>query len=265
MSTRNNVCSVTLRQLLFVSAGALFFLTGLAGELQASIVLKVMAANPSKEDAQIASIKAYLPKEVKPDDVLGKGDLQLVYDSQQGSYFVSGDFELKPGETFEQDIELRDIWSVPVNEIETLRHELERIGKQLKNTEYADRFEGMYKEITLKLDQIESAARFPPANPEQHISSYREHLNILLSIRADLDLARGFMSQSRAYSTGAIFKFVGAVMLFLGILGASFYFVWLRQLNAVAGASGSSAETPAGGAGADRKGPSAGAPPAGKG
>ena len=47
-----------------------------------SLTLKVMAINPSKDEAQPAEIRAYLPREVQPEDILEKGDLELAYDSK---------------------------------------------------------------------------------------------------------------------------------------------------------------------------------------
>ncbi len=56
----------------------------------ANIILKVVAVNPSKEQNQKADVKAYLPKEIQPEHILDKEDLEISYDTQQGSYYVLG-------------------------------------------------------------------------------------------------------------------------------------------------------------------------------
>ncbi|MDD4900250.1 MAG: hypothetical protein PHG68_06690 [Candidatus Omnitrophica bacterium] len=201
--------------------------------LEASIVLKLIAANPSKTQTQRVTIKSYLPKETKPEDILDKGDLEVTYDTQQGSYFVFGEYDLKPGETLEKDIELKDIWAIPTNEIESIRLEMIKLEKLLKATEFAERAEFLKNSIDGKLDQISDNQANPPANPERHISDYRENLKILESAKADMVLVRGLLSQAKTFPTVMIWKMILAIVIFLGILGISFFFIWSKQLKTI--------------------------------
>jgi hypothetical protein len=67
---------------------------------KASIKLRVVAVNPSKEKPQTVPIKIYLPKEVIPDDIIEMGVLKVGYDSNRGVYYAYSDgVELKPQET----------------------------------------------------------------------------------------------------------------------------------------------------------------------
>jgi hypothetical protein len=212
---------------LFVLAAAAALLN--FSDAQASIVLKVVAANPSKTQVQKSSVKAYLPKETKPEDVLDKGDLDIAFDTQQGSYFVFAEYELKPGETIEREVEIRDIWTVPDSEVLSLRAESERIMSFLKNTEFSDRAEFLKNSVESKLNQIVESKLSSPANPERHISDYRDTLRILESVKADLALARNLMTQYKPLPAVTIWKLIIGIIIFLGLLGASFYFIWQRQ------------------------------------
>jgi hypothetical protein len=212
----------------------LLLVIGAATPAWANIVLKILAVNPSKEQSQKVPVKAYLPKETKPEDVIDRADLDIAYDTQQGSYYVSGEYELKPGETVERSIEMRDIWVIPDAEIQTLRSEVNKISAMLKNTEFADRISFLNNSIDSKLNQIVENQKNAPPNPERHISDYRDNLRILESVKTDLALARSLMSQVKpTMSAKTIWHLIIGIILFLGLLGGGFYFVWQKQLKVI--------------------------------
>jgi hypothetical protein len=196
---------------------------------EASITLKVMAVNPSSTLTQKVPVKAYLPKEVKPEDIIDKGDLDVAYDTQTGSYYVFGEYELKPQEVMEWEIEIKDIWIVSESEIESLRLEAERIKKLLENTKLAERIEFIYAGIERKLNEVKENQKVPAASPAQHISNYRHNAQIVESVKKDLVLARSLLAQVRPSLGGATWKLIVFIVAFLGILGLSFYVIWQRQ------------------------------------
>ncbi len=203
-----------------------------------SIVLKVVAVNPSTEESQKAAVKVPLPKEVKPDDVLYKDDLQIHYDTEQGSYFASGEYELAPGEMVEKEIEIRDVWIITHQEIESLRNEANQLWGLLKNTTFAERINFLKGSIESKLNQIVENQIHAPANPELHISDYRENAKILEMAKGDLAVARSLLSQGRPLARmTVVWYLMTAVVLFLGIFGVSFYWIWQKQVKVVIGAS----------------------------
>jgi hypothetical protein len=202
-------------------------------QLEASIVLKVMAINPSKEQTQKVSLKVPLPKEIQPDDIIDKEDMEVIYDTQAGAYCVIGDYELKPGESIERAVEIRNIWLVPDKELETMRVDLDKLSVLLKNTEYSEKFNFLKSNIEIKLNQISETQKDSPANPEQLISIYRENLKILEFAKADLAFARSLLSQVRPFPTAAVWRIIIAIIIFLGLLGGTFYFVWQRQVKTI--------------------------------
>ncbi|MCX5712264.1 MAG: hypothetical protein NTY47_04220 [Candidatus Omnitrophica bacterium] len=216
----------------------MMFALGLAfvvSQAEANVILRVIAANPSKGQTQSVPVKVYLPKEVKPDDIINKADLQAAYDTQQGSYYAYGEYELKPGETVEKEIELKDIWVIPDKEIKDLRAESSKLVDLLKNTDFADRVAFLKESIDAKLSQIEESQKNAPPNPERHISEYRDNLKTLESVKADLSSARSFLSQVKAMPTIVVWRLIIGIIVFLGLLGLSFYFVWNKQLKSIAG------------------------------
>lgn len=220
---------------LFFSFSVFMFLclSFLITETEASIVMKLVAANPSKNQVQKVSIKTYLPKETKPEDILEKSDLEVTYDTQQGSYYVYGEYELKPGEMIEKDIELKDIWIIPSSEIESLRQEAVKLAGGLKNTEFAERTAFLRNSIDAKLNQIVENQSSSPANPERHISDYRDNLSILESAKADMILVRSLLAQAKSFPTAVVWRLILAIVIFLGILGVTFYIIWHKQLRTI--------------------------------
>lgn len=199
----------------------------------ANIILKLMSANPSKEQSQKVQIKAYLPKEAKPEHVIDRAELDIAYDTQQGSYYVYGEFELAPGETLEKDIELSDIWVISSSDIETVRSDADKLTGLLKNSEFAERAVFLKNNIDSKLSQIIENQKAAPANPERHISDYRDNLKILESAKADIALQRSLLSQLKPFPAVIVWKAIIAIMIFLGLLGGIFYVVWQKQVKAI--------------------------------
>ena len=131
------------------------FLAFLIQTTYASITLRVVAANPSAEMEQIAPIKIYLPVEVKPEHIIYKEDLEVAYDAQQGSYYVSGEYLLKPLEVLEKEIEIEDVWVIKETDILALRQEAKQLFAEFKDTEYSQRAAVLHKGIEIKLMDIE--------------------------------------------------------------------------------------------------------------
>ena len=219
--------------LVFTFFGFLVTSTVPVTEASANIILKVMSANPSKEQSQKVTIKAYLPKEIKPESIVDKGDLEVGYDSQQGSHYVYGEYELKPGEVVEKDVEIRDIFNIPSTEIEALRAETEKTAGMLKNSEFADRAVFLQNSVESKLNQVVENQKAPPANPERHISDYRDNLRTIESAKADIALMRSLLSQAKPFPTAVIWKVIVAIIAFLGLLGTVFFIIWQKQVKVI--------------------------------
>lgn len=198
------------------------------------ITLKVIAINPSDEETQRAEIKAFLPKEIQPDDVVEKGDLKISYDSAEGAYFVYGEYDLKPKETLEREIDIKDVWMIPVKELEFLRSEAGQTAALLEHTEFQDRIAFLKTSIETKLDKILSRQQTPSVSPDRHISEYRENLILLESGKSDLLLARSLLAQLKPKAAVLIiWKIFIAIVAFLGLLGVAFFLIWHTQLKTI--------------------------------
>ena len=66
-----------------------------AQQAQCGIILKAVVVNPSRTKTQKASLKAYLPKEVKPDDIIDFWNSWFIpYDYEQEMKRIFKDHEM---------------------------------------------------------------------------------------------------------------------------------------------------------------------------
>jgi len=195
-----------------------------------SVILKALIANPSEHERDIP-FKMYLPKEAKPEHILSRSDLDVAYDTQQGSYYVHATFKLQAKEAKAIEVELKDIWEIKVDEIESMRQESQKVYDMLKNTEFSERASFLLMNIEQKLNQIVEGQKVKPNNPADHISGYRENLQLMGEAKRDLALARALLSQSKPFSMQSTWKVMVAIVLFLGILSLGFYIVWQKQMK----------------------------------
>jgi hypothetical protein len=201
-------------------------------QAQANITLRVVAVNPSEQTTQTAPIKVYLPVEVKPEHIIYKEDLEVAYDTQQGSYYVFGEYELKPSEVLEKEIEIKDVWVIDQVELMNLRKEAKDVLAGFKRTEYADRADIMQQVIDKKLKEIEDKQRASSNNPSQHISDYRYSVALLESAKSDLLAAKTLLSEIKPKGLTAVtWKIIIFIIIFLGALGLGFYIIWQRQVK----------------------------------
>ncbi|MFH0828036.1 MAG: hypothetical protein V1919_02590 [Candidatus Omnitrophota bacterium] len=215
-----------------VICGLILFIMA-ASPVWANIVMKVISVNPSKQQSQKVAVKAYLPKEVKPEHIISKDDLEVGYDNQQGSYYVFGEYELKPDTTLEKIIELSDIWVIPAAEMETLRLEVENTVKNISVGEFKERINFLKQSIDSKLKEIQEKQDVEAVNPEKHISDYRDNLKLLESVKADLVVLRNLLAQSKAFTPVTIWKLFFVIVGSLGVLAFIFNVIWQVHLRRI--------------------------------
>jgi len=202
-----------------------------AAEAQANIVIRALIVNPSEEQERSVPFKSYLPKEIKPDNVVDKGDLEIMF---EGAYYVHKEYTLAPKETVQIEVELEDVWQVPQEEIDLYRDEAKSLTKALMKTDYYERATYLQNSIETKLTQIEFRQRVVNPNPGGYISDYRENVKLLESVKVDLAAARSLITEAKEIAPMLTWKLIVAVVIFLGILGLIFFFVWQRQIKSLA-------------------------------
>ena len=114
-----------------------------------TLTLDIVVTNPSDEESQEVEVKTDLPEELTKEDVVSLDGLEVGFDAEKGSLFVTGKVTLQPAETTIYKIEVRDVWVIPGGEgapvddigahIASYREnkkELDRIKEKLQATSF---------------------------------------------------------------------------------------------------------------------------------
>ena len=217
-----------------------------------SVKLRVMAANPSANKTQYVPIKIYLPQEATPKDILDKGDLELNYDSEKSLYFVFKErVPLAPNQVRIFEVELDDIWFISKDKIEGDRNRTKGILERLEDTQYMKQAQFVADTIYSRLDQVAASQADESVSKELHIGLYRSNSKVMEQIEADIarlekllvavgaapapeilaESKLNLKTPSRATTWFIIF----AILIFIGLLGAVFFFTWQAQVRMASG------------------------------
>lgn len=209
----------------------------LAEEAQcANVVLKSLVVNPSKTKTQEAMLKAYLPKEAKPEDIIDLGDLKIDYDITKALYYVYKEFELAPGESVIRQIEMRDIWVISREELDSLNARAKELTEQLRETAYIETAIGQQRDIREKIALIlNKQEKAMDAIPQTHIATYRENVKTQEAIKDILAKLDRMVIETKVapvvgrISVKATWWVILAVIISLGIVSLAFFIIWHRQ------------------------------------
>ena len=212
----------------------------------AGVRMRVVVLNPSATLTQTKGVRTPLPKEITSKDIADTGDMELEYDNKEGAFIASkSGIVLEPGETKVFEILLNDVWMMDESKLETLRKRTERIVNNLKETKAYEKAtliaEGMYAHI----DQIVKTQNNANVSTNQHIAYYRDNLLLKESLDKDMEeLEKLLVLSGGTVSLDAVEKadlnvkgpdskttwiIVFVILIFIGILGAVFYFTWQGQ------------------------------------
>ena len=223
------------KQLLASSANAP--LRGLWLE-EGSIIFRAVITNPSSIVSQDASLKFFLPAEIKAEDIIFLDpSLTSVYDTDHGALAVTGTYPLKPLGTEIVAVEVNDIWVLDEREIERLRSEVQDLVKPLEGTSYhasgltiKNSVESALSELVFKKDTH--------VKPENRIRAYREARLKLAQVGSEVTELHNLVAL--AESNQAVIGFVGGVsttavfgIILVVVAGFIFLARYFQTLNPV--------------------------------
>ncbi len=197
-----------------------------------SVIIRSLVVNPSKKTTRTVPFKQYLPKEVKSEDIMDKGDMELTYDTQQGMYFVHQEIELAPGESKKLSVEIEDIWVIDEKEAKSLREQAAKYYDVLKDTPYVQRADFLLKKVDNTLSEVMSRqGNAVMVNPEEHISVYRENVKDLESAKEDILEMERISRGTYHISPLATWWMIVIIVVFLAVLSIFFFLVWQKKLK----------------------------------
>lgn len=218
-----------------------------AGQAQAAAVrMKVVVLNPSATLTQTKSVRAPLPKEITMANIKDDGGMEIEYDNKEGAFVAfKNDIVLEPGETKVFEIIMDDVWMMNEEKLETTRVRTEKIANAMKNSKAYERVALMAEGIYARIDQIVKTQNNQTVTTNQHIAYYRDNLQLAQAIDKDVaELEKILVTAGGTQSLEAVenadlnvkgpdtkttWIIIFVILVFIGILGAVFYFTWQGQ------------------------------------
>jgi hypothetical protein len=195
-----------------------------------SIVFKSVITNPSNLISQKVPLKYYLPPEIREEHIIKTDDsLKVEYDAERDQYFVSGEFELGPGETITVSVHTEDIWVIKDEEVESIRRQAAQLAQPLEKTAFFAQSVTLTSDINVSLDKV-LALRSTGVTPESKIRAYREAQIELSAALEKVDKLKELVAQASQSRT--LLGFVGGVQAMavwglIIIMAAGFIFLAL--------------------------------------
>ncbi|MBU0693300.1 MAG: hypothetical protein KKC11_01315 [Candidatus Omnitrophica bacterium] len=222
-------------------------------ELEA-VKLSLKINNPADSKKEKFAFVYYLPREIKPDDVLQKEDLELKYDLAEKLFYLCKDLDLEPQENKVYKVELKDVWKIDLEKLNIFSDYGQKMADLLKGG-------GDYSlGLELRDDIIDSiagiiASQNREQSLEMQIGAFRDNLKRIEKIKDDirkseklaLKIEAGgrqagkLLKQTYRSLFGIIplpsaqtaFRMIWAVIIFLGIFGGLFFIIQYVQTKKV--------------------------------
>ncbi len=210
------------------------------------VTLSVVTVNPSADKTHTVPVRIDLPAEITPGDVLDTGALKLEFDDARSIYYVYREkVELAPKETKVFEVMIRDVWFVADDQLASLRNYTQTVFGRLEGTEYYEPGQQLGQSILRRLDQIAAIQNDETLSRKSRIGAYRIHLRMIDEIKEDLARMEKLLTftggppvpemleesplKSDAPSTTTTWLVIFLVVIFVGLLGAQFFFTWHRR------------------------------------
>ncbi len=210
--------------------------------------MSVVIVNPSDTKTQTVPVKTYFPKEVTPDAILDAAGLDVEFDSEKSMYYVYKDaVKLEPSETKTFRIEIKDVWIIPQERLDTLDDQAQLIIERLVGSDYYDSAKALGEAISKSLDTIAVTQNDDTVSRRSHIGIYRNNLQIVDQVKEDVERLEKLLeiveslpkpevleeaelkTESPTESTSWMIIFI--IMIFIAMLAGVFFFTWQTQAH----------------------------------
>ena len=226
---------------------AVLFLGTYLKEAQcASVRMRVVVLNPSATLTQSKSVRTPLPKEVTTKDIKDDGDMDIEYDNKEGAFVaVKNDIQLEPGETKVFEILMDDVWMLNEDKMDAMRKRTEKLVRGMRDTKAYERASLVGEGIYAHIDQILRNQNNQNVTTNQHIAFYRDNQLLMEQVEKDIaELEKLLVTAGGSVSLDAVenadvnvkgpdakttWIIIFVILVFIGILGAVFYFTWQGQ------------------------------------
>lgn len=146
-------------------------------EIEAPGVVRFVIEVQNPADKPVRDIKQehYLPKEVKPDDIIETEGFEVRYNEERKQSYLYKSEEFQPGETKRYEIGIKDIWHIAEKNIEFYQTRADYALDFLKDSEFLKSAEYLHGRVMEDLNAIRESQEEVKA-AEKHIGQYRTNV-----------------------------------------------------------------------------------------
>ncbi len=185
-----SVCDLLIGYFL-VLVSCFLVINSLSTVVWASVTLKVSASNPSEFQEQTVAVKSYLPKGIRPENVLDAGGLEIGYDVKKGQCYVHKEVVLPAKESASYNVVIDDIWLVNEEDLERERNYTYKLRDQLLKSEYAETAKAVADEIEAKIKSVlekQQQNLIDKVTPIDHIGAYELNKETIEQIKENIGI-----------------------------------------------------------------------------
>jgi len=148
------------------------------------VTIRILAVNPT--DAELNTVVTHrLPPEIQPEHVIDAAGMQIQYDTNLVTYYLTLPVVLAPKETRTIQVKVRNVWQIGPEQIDSVRQKLEQTISALQGTRYHDTAMSLSEKAMSQITRIEEEQAMDMGIKRQ-IEIYRSHVLQLRQIETGL-------------------------------------------------------------------------------
>lgn len=160
------------------------------------VAMRVVFENTTEDERKMDEVRKYLPLEIRKDDVLDLGGLQVDYDPAKSTYFVFTNAVLKPGQKMTYKMIVKDVWTISEPEIQFIRDQIRQHVSSQEGKENENEVRQLGDKLLAELDAIQKAQTEKMENVQKRIDQYRVQKERLREIRNAGILLKDFQQEA---------------------------------------------------------------------
>jgi len=171
-----------------------------AGEI--TIAVEVENATPVKA---VKKVKYYLPAEIMPGHVVNSAGLKIAKDSLDGRLYLENDLEFEAYEIKIFQIKVKDVWTMPLDRIDSYINEAQRLRDVLRDTPYGEISDLLCEEVVKRAEEIK-VSQGKASSVRGHVAVFRKNEEKLSEVWQAIDRLREMNSAVEKQSAKGLAK-----------------------------------------------------------
>lgn len=205
-------------------------------------IFRITVSNTSPTETRKIFIKRDLPREIKFEDVLDGGGLDVATDPKSGiCYVYKENVEVGPDETIDFDVKIRDKWNVNALWIQSLK---KRTGDVLARIDAKEQYESINKILQGLIADIEkiSNEHGPDTLNDKYVAFYRDQtarlalidrkINRIGSVLRPMEKGTLWGFDLKAPSMKTTWMIIYIILGFLAVISLLFFLRWFGKTKA---------------------------------